>query len=221
MSSKDNIQPNWRPDFKIESTLPDIKIIRTDFAINSIVLVLALIASALLVQREYSSHLLRRSIGDLEQQVQSNSKENTVRLKKSEQFRKLGRNIEELQRFFQVPFLAHELIVELALLKPENVIFSRVELSESVTKVSNKAKNRVKPKVVYEVNIAGDVQDLPILAEFKHNLEESSLLSSKGFVVSVDESMQQRNVEMGIIPFQITVSFASASNTISDKGTKK
>ena len=44
MSSKRDTQPYWRPDFKIQSTLPDIKVVRTDFIINCIVVALMLIA---------------------------------------------------------------------------------------------------------------------------------------------------------------------------------
>ena len=110
MSGKNNTQFNWRPDFKIEATLPDIKIIRTDFAINAIVLVLVLVTGALLVQREYQSYLLRRSVGELEQQVNSNSAENTARLQKNSEFRKQARKIQELQQFFKVPFFEPERI---------------------------------------------------------------------------------------------------------------
>ena len=212
MSNKDNTQLRWRPDFKIESTLPDIKIVRTDFAVNSVVFVLVLITSALLVQREYQSYLLRRSVGDLEQQLQSKDLENTKRLKKSGQFRKLAQNIQELQRFFKVPFFAHESIAELVSLKPEDVTFSRVYLSESVTNLGGNKINKSKPKVVFEISIEGNVKDLPILAEFKRALEESSLLNPKDFKVNVDESMQQRDADTGITPFQITVSLVSASD---------
>lgn len=222
MSSKENTQFNWRPNFKIESTLPDIKLVRTDFAINFVVLVLVLISVAVLIQREYQSYLLRASIGELEQQVRDNNTENNGRLKKSGEFRELARNIQELQRFFKVPFFAHEVMFELTSLKPEDMVFSRVGLSESITKVGSSTKDKEKPKVVFEINIAGDVQDLPVLTEFKRKLEESSIFNSKDFELNIDENMQQRDVDTGIIPFQITVSLVSKHSSLtSGKGVKR
>lgn len=214
MSSKENTQPHWHPDFKIESTLPDIKIIRTNFVINSIVLVLVVLSSALLIQRESRSYLLQRSINDLEQQVQNASPENMNRLGKSKQFCDAAQNVKELQQFFQVPFFAHESVVELASLKPEDLTFSRVACNESATQIGKQIgrnKNaKIKPKLKFQIDIKGNVQDLPILTEFKRLLEESALLNPEGFEVSIDENIQQRDSDTGIIPFQITVSLVSA-----------
>lgn len=209
MSSKENIQPHWRPDFKIESTLPDIKIIRTNFAINSVVLVLVVLSGALLIQRESRSYLLQRSISNLEQQVQNASPENMQRLEKSQQFCNAAQNVKELQQFFQVPFFAHESVVELASLKPEDLTFSRVACDESTTQIGINKNAKTKPKLKFQIDIKGNVQDLPILTDFKRLLKESALLNPEGFEVSIDENIQQRDSDTGIIPFQITVSLIS------------
>ena len=41
-------QPNWHPNFRIADSLPDLKVVRTDFFINAISLSLAAVAVFLL-----------------------------------------------------------------------------------------------------------------------------------------------------------------------------
>ncbi|MGK0309467.1 MAG: hypothetical protein ACJAT5_000183 [Lentimonas sp.] len=210
MSGRSNIQSNWHPNFRIESTLPDTRTIRTHFIVKVAIYTFVLIAAAFVLQREYQAYMLRQTISELELQVQKTSSADLSRLKKSERFRKLALNVKELQRVFMAPLMAHESIVELASIKPKELTFTRLVLSERVVQVRSGRKST--PKVIFSLNISGDVQDLLILTQFKRELEESQLLNPSGYKVIINEDIQQRDVDTGIIPFQLSVSLEPAKS---------
>lgn len=203
MSAKSNMQPNWHPNFRIESTLPDTRAIHTNFVLKAVVYTAVLVITIFVLQREYQAYLLRQRISGLEQQVQSAASADRLRLDKSEQFSKLALNVVELQRFFKAPLVAHESIVELASIKPEGLTFTRLILAESIVRIKQ-GKNST-AQVTFNLSISGDVQDLPVLTQFKRELEESKLLNPSGYKISIEETIQQRDAETGIIPFKLSV----------------
>ena len=209
------MQAHWHPDFRIKSMLPDTRAIHTDFIIKMGLFTCVLIVLGFVLQREYQAYLLRQTISSLEQQIQSARSADLSRLEKSNRFRKLALNVKEMQRFFRAPFVAHELIVELASVKPEKLVFTRLVLSESFTQV--KRGKQLNSRVTFKLNISGDVQALPILTQFKRKLEESLLLNPIGYTVSIDEIIQQRDIHTGIIPFQISVSLAPVVSALTSK----
>ncbi len=214
MSSKKEIQPYWRPDFKIQSTLPDIKVVRTDFIINFIAVALVLVVGFSLLQREYRAFSLRGTIEDMEQRIRISEADDNIKLRASERFREAAQHVVELQRFYSSPLPAHEFLAELALLKPKDLIFSRVMLSESILKEDGGAQ------MGYRIQITGDVRELTVLTEFKGVLQQSDLLNPEGFVSVVDESMQQRDAKTGIVPFQISISLSAEKESKASEGGK-
>ncbi len=213
MSHKRDIQPYWRPDFKIQSTLPDIKVVRTHFSISFIAIILMLSAACLVLQREYQAYSLRSSVATIEQGIQRAEALDQQHLKMSQDFVKFARSVEDLQRFFRAPLRAHELLVALAELKPEECVFSRVTFSESIVEArgrSTRAKSKAPPQMNYTIQIVGDVQELTTLTRFKQALEQSAVLSVENYLVTVTETMQQRNVETGIIPIKLSITLSPA-----------
>lgn len=220
MSGKHDMQPYWRPDFKIQSSLPDIKVVRTDFIINFIAVALVLVAVFTLLQREYRAYSLNSSIDGMEQRIRLSEADDNINLKESERFRESAQSVEELQRFFSAPFVAHEFLAELASLKPEGLIFSRVMLTEESVEKKGKGQASAEPQMTYAINIAGDVRGLTVLAEFKGALQASPSLNAEGFEVLVVERMQQRNAETGITPFQVSISLEPKLSASPSKGGK-
>ena len=219
MSDQKNMQPNWHPNFRIESTLPDTRAIHINFIIKVILYTTTLIAALFVSQREYEAYMLRRTISRLEQQVQSAASADHLRLEKSKKFRKLALNITELRRFFRAPLSAHESVVELASIKPEELTFTRLVLSESTVQTKN-GKDSI-AEVTFNLSVSGNVQELPILTQFKRELEESQLLNPSGYTVSIEETIQQRDRETGIIPFKLSILLRSAKDkNISERSAK-
>ena len=208
MSDHENRQLNWHPNFRIESTLPDTRVIRTNFLLKVLLYTIILILIAFISRREYEGYILRQTIDGLEQQVQNSAPENRLQLKKSEQFRKLAGSIKEVQQFFQAPLAAHESIVDLASVKPEELRFTSTSLSEIITQVKRDKKSV--SEVNFKLAVSGEVQDLAVLTQFKRELEEFEPLNPDGYVTSIDEVIEQRDVDTGTIPFKLTISFKTA-----------
>ncbi len=206
MSNQGDLQPNWHPNFRIESTLPDTRAIHMTFIIKAFLYTAVLILAAFVLQREYQAYLLRKTISDLELQVEKVSSADRSRLQKSEQFRKYALNIKELQKFFSVPLIAHESVVELSSVKPEDLIFTSIALSELAVEIKRSPKSRPEDIVLFKLKISGNVQDLPVLTQFKRELENSQLLKPSGYTVVIDENIEQRDVDTGIIPFTLIIS---------------
>lgn len=205
MSAHDSRQFNWHPNFRIESTLPDTRAIRTNFLVKVFFCTITLIVAAFVLKREYEAHTLQQTINELEQQVQDSISANGSRLEKSQRFRKSALSVKEVQRFFRAPLVVHELMVDLAVTKPEGLKFTRTVLSESVIRVKRDKKSV--SEVIFKLVISGEVQDLTVLTQFKRELEESEPLNPVGYAVSIDEVIEQRDADTGIIPFTLTVSF--------------
>ncbi len=216
MSRKKELQPNWRPNFRIQSTLPDIKVVRTDFIINSVALALVCMAFFFLLEREYRAFSMRGTIEHMEQRIRLAETADKHSLQLSQRFRKATQHVIELQRFYNSPLPAHDFLAELALLKPKDLIFSNVKLSEAIYK---EKKNPA--RMGYKIQISGDVPELTLLNEFKGVLQQSSLLNPQGFVSVVDERMQSRDVETRIIPFEISIALTTEKPSKAAKGGKE
>jgi len=158
--------------------------------------------------------VLRSSISVMEERVLDSEAADRQSLKESERFRKSAQSVVELQRFFRVPFVAHELLAELAGLKPQDLIFTKVSFSDSVDKPKGKGAH-----MSYAIRIVGDVQELPVLAQFKEAVEASSFFNPEGFALDVDESIQRRDAQTGVTPFRVSISLSP--ETTPKKGGKK
>ena len=126
--SKKEMQPFWRPNFVNQAELPDIKVIRTGFIINFIAVTIALCVAFYLLQLEYRSYALGRTILTMEQQIRVSDSDDIENLKLSESFRESAQYIVEVEKFFDSPLLVHEFLYGLSEIKPEDLIFNSIML---------------------------------------------------------------------------------------------
>ena len=197
--AKKNFQPHWRPNYRITSTLPDIKVVRTDFIINSIALGLAVFSAFFLFQREYRANSLAGVVADLEHQVADATPQDKKNVATNEEFRSSGRYIEELQKYYNTPFDPHELMVKMSNLVPAGLVFNQIVMDETVVKQGKESY------VGYQIRINGSVSDLPILEQFKGVLRESDFLNPEGYTADVGETVSAPDAVTRIFPFQMTI----------------
>lgn len=201
--SKKEMQPFWRPNFVIQSELPDIKVVRTEFIINFIAITLALCVAFFLLQREYRAFVLRNTIADMEQQIRVADADDVQNLKSSEAFRGSAQYVIEVEKFFISPLQPYTFLYTLSEIKPEDLIFNSVSLGESVVKQEGK------DTVAYKINIAGDAKSLTVLDDFKKILEDADLFQIDGYDLQIDETLQGRDEKTGIFPYQLAISLTS------------
>lgn len=198
--SKKDMQPFWRPNFVNQSELPDIKVIRTGFIINFVAVMLALCVAFFLLQREYRAYALSNTIADMEQQIRVAEADDVQNLKLSESFRTSAQYVVEVEKFFASPLQAHEFLYQLSEIKPDDLIFNSVSLSESVVKQGGQNA------VGYSINITGDAKSLTVLDDFKKILADADLLKVGGFGLEIDETLQGREEKTGIFPYRLAIS---------------
>jgi hypothetical protein len=194
------MQPYWRPNFVNQAELPDIKVIRTDFIINLIAVILALGLTCFLLQREYRSYVLSKTVSELEQQIRVADADDQASLKYSKSFYDAAQYVVEVEKFFDAPILAHEFLYRLSELRPKDLIYNSVSWDESVIKVGE--KNVVK----YTVNISGDAKDLTVIGDFKNIIESAELFQISGFDLLVSETLRGRDEKTRIFPYRLAIS---------------
>jgi len=197
--AKKQIQPYWRPNFRIPGTLPDIKVVRTDFIVNSVAIALALVTCFVIFQREFRAHVLRGTVADLEARVEAAKPENKKSLAVDSRFRKAGEYVVELQKFYSSPYRAHELLLYLSNSVSEGLIFKQITLNEKVITVKKKSE------LGYAISIGGDVTELPILDSYKMQLQSAELFNEEGCSVEVSETVAAPDFETRIFPYRLSI----------------
>lgn len=199
---KQTLQPYWRPNFRIPATLPDIKVIRTDFTVNFIAIMLVIIAGAYLVQREYRAHILGETIARMEDQVLRSEPDDKAYLQMNERFRSAAAHIVEAQKFYDSPIQVHELLANLTAVQPDDLIFSRITFAESIRRTGTHAN------MEYAINITGQVRDLRVLDGFKSALQQADFLRPTGFSNEVDEAVQAPDAQTRIFPYRLAITLS-------------
>lgn len=224
MSSKNkDIQPYWRPDFRDPSTLPDIKVVRTDFLVNVVAVVLLALVAVFVLQREYRAWVLKGRIASLDEEIRLAEPDDRIFIKQSEEFRESGQYIVEMNSFYEAPFTAHELLVELALLKQEELMFTQVTLSEAIATPKKGAKPVAGPKPIeYQIRIDGEVHedDLDVFSLFKQALSESDYLKVDGYETRIAEDMGSKDERSDLFPYVLTIQVSPAQKTAQPQGAK-
>ncbi|HKK17452.1 MAG TPA: hypothetical protein VJ952_02125 [Opitutales bacterium] len=197
--SNKNVQPYWRPNFVDAAELPDIKVIRTDFIINFVAVVLLLLVGFFVLQREYRAYALGKTIQEMEQRIRVAEGSDAASLRLSREFRDLAANIAELEKFYATPVMAHEFLTEITRIRPEELIFSQISLVESLQ------KEGTAQMVTYRINVSGEVRSLTVLDNFKGKLSGWDLLNFEGYELDIDESLQGRDPETGIFPYTLQI----------------
>lgn len=197
--SKKEVQPNWHPNFRIQSELPDIKPIRTGFIINSFAVVLCLGLALMVMQQELKRMSLNRTIADLRATVSANESSNREALQQSREFVEEVRKLQELEAFYEAPVSGYRFLLFLAEIRSENLVYDSVTLQESIR------MDRRNEVTTFRVQIGGKSRDLLTLGEFKDYLENLPFVVANGGVVN--ETIYPRDENTGSFPFSIVVDF--------------
>jgi hypothetical protein len=119
--------PQWHTNFRNFERLPDTKVVRTTFFINTAAIAIAVGAVLWLASREYSNHSLQEQIAEAKRQVASNAKQNGEALRLSKVFLEEQKKIEEVAAFVKSPVSAVEFLDLLGQTMPKEIIIDYVE----------------------------------------------------------------------------------------------
>ncbi len=185
--AKKKTQPDWHPDFRITEELPDIKVVRTDFLVNGLALLLMLVLGVILAQRELKTIELNSQIESIRTELDTEAAENRANLALNKEFQEAMAKIEDLNRFYTEPFLLHQFLAGLATQKPDDIRFSGITIDRSIVDAKGKKKT-----VEYALTLNGQVRDPQVLFNFKQTLND--LLDIRGDFASPTDPLISENV---------------------------
>ncbi|MEM8868512.1 MAG: hypothetical protein AAGC73_09625 [Verrucomicrobiota bacterium] len=198
MAKNKDLQPYWRPNVRISGTLPDIKVVRTDFIVNFIAFALVVITGVFLLQREYRTFVLNRAIASIQAQIAGSEADNDANIELDTRFRDAAEYVIDLQNFYRAPFRPYEVIAEVTRAKPQDILITSLSFRENVEQKSK--------EMSYSIVVGCEVPELTILNAFKSTLAESEMLNPENYVTTVVESFRAKSEQSGIFPCTINVS---------------
>lgn len=152
---KKTVQPAWRPNFRSQEGLPDIKIIRTDFLLNLGTLAVAVLLLGYYAFTEYNIQSLSGSLTTVEESIAAGVRDNRLALQQHAEFERLAKPLRELQLFKELPYDTAALLNELTLLQPDDTVLVGLHFDPVITE-----KGKLK-EVSYRLRVQGTALDLP------------------------------------------------------------
>ena len=115
------VQTPWHQDFKNQEALPDIKLIRTQFFLNFIGLMLPLIVAVIWIQNEVSLNVLKADIAKLDGEKAGMQASNNDLVALSREFLKESAKIVSLDEYYYNLFPSSEFLAAISERVPEEI----------------------------------------------------------------------------------------------------
>jgi len=119
--------PHWHVNFRDFERLPDTKVVRTTFFINTAAIAVAVGMVLWLAYSEYNNRGLREQINAAQRQIDGNSKQNAEALRLSAAFAEEQKKIDEAVAFVKTPIRIVEFVDLLGQTMPKEVLIDTVE----------------------------------------------------------------------------------------------
>lgn len=120
----------WHPNFRVEATLPDTKVIRTSFLVNSVVAALLLATGAAVVHREQELSDIREQTAEWDARIAENNPKFAAAAKIQKQFSDLEVRLKEIDGFVTSDYLASRVLRMLAETLPRYFTIDAIEMVE-------------------------------------------------------------------------------------------
>lgn len=128
-----DVEPRWHPDFRNVERLPDTKVVRTTFFINTAAIATTLALLMWLGYREFHIRTLEQQITDAEHQIDANSRQNKEALRLSQIFIDEETKLDAAVNFVSSPISITEFIEVLGRTLPAEISIESIDarLSDS------------------------------------------------------------------------------------------
>jgi hypothetical protein len=181
--SKSASHAPWRPNYLEPGSLPDVKVVRTNFIVNFVSLSLCIGLLVFLGFREYNASVLEQDLEALQQRISANRAANDRAVRLSTEFQREARQLEQVVAFMDKPILAHEVFLSVAAARPRPVIVS----SFSLTPFREGRGARAVTK--YRITLQGTVSETPDRAAAEViNDFRSALAAAPELAVMIEEN---------------------------------
>lgn len=120
--------PLWHANFRNFDRLPDTKVVRTTFFINTAAGAVAIALLSWLGYREYRLYNLGEQIAGAQREIDSNAKKNTEALRLSQIFTDEDKKLTDADAFLRVPISASEYVLLIGQSLPKEISIDFADL---------------------------------------------------------------------------------------------
>ncbi len=198
--TKSQAQPNWRPDFRIVATLPDTKIIRTDFILNFVSITVALLVTGFALFQQIDISTTNASIRNYESKIAELEPSNNKALRESDLFQKDMKKIEELILFMDVPLDPIDLIQTVSANTPRDFIVNSLSYAPQTTTTGGGRSSKRELIYKLEISVTASGQSAEVtrmIDDYRNTLATTTLL--KPLLIRSDVSNPTRDDKLGTI----------------------
>lgn len=199
--SKDS-QLAWHPDFRSVESLPDIKVIRTDFFVNILAVTLAVLLAGYWAYIESQLYTLNNNISRYENDIAEKQGGDKQAIQLSNKFEKVSGRLEQLRTFTERPMMLSDYLAHVASVAPESLTILRVvyDFKAARTKQGN-VRDRF---FIIEGTIRGTPEEAPaIVNDFLRRIGEESSLGKS--VASDELQSLDRKEDLDEFDFRISI----------------
>jgi Tfp pilus assembly protein PilN len=123
---------NWHPNFRVVEKLPDTKVIRTAFLINTVAVTILLLVSFALIWRERELSEISAKIGDvreggLKKEIADLQPKLDQVVKLQREFSATEKKVREIESFVTTPLVASEFLRQISQTLPRLTVISGVD----------------------------------------------------------------------------------------------
>ncbi len=119
--------PLWHPNFRDFERLPDTKVVRTTFFINTAAVAAAVAMLLWFGFREYDNHNIGQQITEANRQIENNRKQSDEAIKLAKAFADEEKKISEAIAFMQVPISPMQFVAVLGETLPKNISIEYID----------------------------------------------------------------------------------------------
>lgn len=190
-SGKNTIEPNWHPDFRITESLPDIKVVRTTFLVNFIMISVALVLAMLVALREVNLISKSSQISQLEQDISQRRADNTQAIRTNKEYQAESALAKDVATFYENVYDIPEIFKALSNACPDNIYFQSMAFSHDLVYTGGKRNRKVGGRTL-EIKLGGVMQgrnndDVTQINDFRTQIQELDIWNGKLKSISIPE----------------------------------
>ena len=204
------VQPAWHPNFRNVDTLPDIKVIRTDFVINWGMVLVAVALLMFFLKNEFSALAVGRNIKEFETKISENDNANNNNLKLSGEFGTLSKEITEVEAFMNVPIKPSAFLLNFTEIKPEEMLLQSISYdSQNI----NLGSRKTAPGKT--ISIRGSISGSPdeatqLVTDYLETLKNLEIIEESLYKVELPS--WERDENLGLFNYYIRIELVPPQN---------
>jgi hypothetical protein len=120
--------PSWHPNFRNFDRLPDTKVVRTAFFINTVAVTVALVLLIYVGRSEWNLHVLRMQVAEQEQLINRDKAASDQAITLFKEYQKEEAKLVEVDNFVKSKPMASQILLHLGQTLPKNIALDRFDL---------------------------------------------------------------------------------------------